>query len=164
MQHHMLGSSSVRAGVDLNSCPWMEIALQKFRLQQPKPDAKVSEVYGMLDAVHVQRVTDNHCTSWCSAFVNWCLKQKGYEGTNNALARSWLDWGKPCGSSWGCVAIVVQPFSHVGFYVMEKNGVHYILGGNQNDQDHHKAFRSVNIDKFLARCIIEYRMPDTKAK
>jgi hypothetical protein len=32
-------------------------------------------------------------TSWCSAFVNWCLKRAGHEGTGSALALSWLRWG-----------------------------------------------------------------------
>lgn len=36
----------------------------------------------------------NDETSWCSAFVNWTMKQAGVAGTNSAAARSWLNWGK----------------------------------------------------------------------
>ena len=30
--------------------------------------------------------------SWCSAFVNWCVRQSGITGTRSATARSWLHW------------------------------------------------------------------------
>src|SRR6266852_1684634 len=30
--------------------------------------------------------------SWCSAFVNWCMRQSGIVGTHSAMARSWLHW------------------------------------------------------------------------
>lgn len=35
----------------------------------------------------------NDETAWCSAFVNWTMKQAGVRGTNSAAARSWLSWG-----------------------------------------------------------------------
>ncbi len=35
----------------------------------------------------------NDETAWCSAFVNWTMKQAGVPGTNSAAARSWLNWG-----------------------------------------------------------------------
>lgn len=36
----------------------------------------------------------NDETSWCSAFVNWTMQRAGVQGTNNAAARSWLQWGQ----------------------------------------------------------------------
>ena len=31
---------------------------------------------------------------WCSSFVNWVMRQTGYQGTNSARAISWKTWGK----------------------------------------------------------------------
>ena len=46
-------------------------------------------------------------TSWCSAFVNWCMLQARYRGTNNAAARSWLAYGQALSSPRpGCVVIL----------------------------------------------------------
>src|SRR5258707_11602572 len=36
--------------------------------------------------------TKKESTSWCSAFVNWCMRQSGIAGTRSAAARSWLKW------------------------------------------------------------------------
>jgi uncharacterized protein (TIGR02594 family) len=61
-------------------------------------------------------------TSWCSAFVNWCMTQAGKRGTNNAAARSWLGFGQALSSPRpGCVVILWResPSSwkgHVGFF------------------------------------------------
>jgi uncharacterized protein (TIGR02594 family) len=77
-------------------------------------------------------------TPWCSAFVNWCLKQAGYEGTNHALARSWLDWGQPIEiPRRGCIVVFqrAQIFGHVGFYLEDTEYSIKILGGNQQNQD-----------------------------
>jgi uncharacterized protein (TIGR02594 family) len=38
---------------------------------------------------------DENETPWCSSFVNWYVEQGGLQGTRSALARSWLDSGKP---------------------------------------------------------------------
>jgi uncharacterized protein (TIGR02594 family) len=36
--------------------------------------------------------TKTESTSWCSAFVNWCMRQSGISGSRSAAARSWLHW------------------------------------------------------------------------
>jgi uncharacterized protein (TIGR02594 family) len=72
---------------------------------------------------------------WCSAFVNWCLRQAGITGTNNALASSWKNWG---GTLTGpkCGAIVCFSWAgshridHVAF-CDEVGGKFKRLGGNQ---------------------------------
>jgi uncharacterized protein (TIGR02594 family) len=78
---------------------------------------------------------------WCSAFVNWCMKQAGIEGTHSAAARSWLDWGVPLlKPKLGCVIVFSRPLGgpqsgHVGFYVgTNVNGAYSVLGGNQGDR------------------------------
>src|SRR5262249_35537454 len=34
--------------------------------------------------------TENN--SWCSAFVNFCMRQAGIVGTHSSMAKSWLHW------------------------------------------------------------------------
>jgi uncharacterized protein (TIGR02594 family) len=75
-------------------------------------------------------------TPWCSAFVNWCLRQAGYERTKNALARSWLSWGQPIDTPRrGCIVVFQREkkFGHVGFYLEETEAHIKVLGGNQQD-------------------------------
>lgn len=78
---------------------------------------------------------------WCSAFVNWCHVQAGIKGTNNAAARSWLDWGVEV--EWppapGDVVVLWRNSKngykgHVGFYVGETKTHIKILGGNQGNK------------------------------
>ncbi len=102
-------------------------------------------------------------TSWCSAFVNWCVERAGYEGTDSAWARSWLNWGKDAGSDPPIGAIVVlqrppDPTSgHVGFLVEKPNlalpveqRVIGLLGGNQSD--------SVKVSSYPATRLLGYRV------
>lgn len=97
-------------------------------------------------------------TPWCSAFVNWCMRRAGLEGTNNAAARSWLNWGVPlAGPRLGCVVVFwrVSPSDwrgHVGFFVAEQ-GQHAldILGGNQNN--------SVSIAPYPRSQVLGFRWP-----
>lgn len=72
---------------------------------------------------------------WCSAFVNWCLRQDGIIGTNHALAASWKDWGEKLdGPQAGAIALFSWKgtrIDHVAF-VDEVNGELKMLGGNQS--------------------------------
>ena len=75
-------------------------------------------------------------TPWCSAFVNWCLEQTGYERTKNALARSWLSWGRAVTTPRrGCIVVFRRDkiFGHVGFYLAETATHIKVLGGNQQN-------------------------------
>ena len=163
--NELLGHAALLAGVDLQRSPWMEFALWKLRTQQPASPAAESDVFRFLDTVkdssnpklpHVQH-WDHKCTPWCSAFVNWCLKNANYPGTNDALAIRWLDWGKASHPYWGAVAVITSPVQHVGFYILEKNGHRYILGGNQGGRTGHLS--SVTIAAFGHHCHISYRAP-----
>lgn len=100
--------------------------------------------------------------SWCSSFVNWCFKQAGIKGTNNAAARSWLNWGTELKEpKQGCVVIYwrVAPDSwqgHVGFVDRVEAGKVYTLGGNQSD--------AVNIKAFPVSQVLGYRWPKGDSK
>ena len=85
-------------------------------------------------------------TSWCAAFVNWCLRRADTDGTDCAWAQSFLDWGDPVwarGDSGlrqkaqvGDVAVFQLESDtcqgHVAFVAgFESDTVIEVLGGNQ---------------------------------
>jgi len=91
-------------------------------------------------------------TAWCAAFVNWCLEQAGEQGTNHALARSFIDWGYEIEPP-RLGAIVVIRYGgnrdsttgsmggfHVGFLIREGRYSYRILGGNQRDSVSYRNF------------------------
>jgi uncharacterized protein (TIGR02594 family) len=88
-------------------------------------------------------------TPWCSSFVNFCLEQAGYVGTDNALARSWLRWGlEEVDPKLGAICVIRRRKEgadaatggrrgyHVGFVAegLHQRGQLKLLGGNQRDQ------------------------------
>lgn len=95
--------------------------------------------------------------SWCSSFIHWCLAQAGVAGTGSALARSWLDWGKPLAEPRpGCIAVLWResPDSwkgHVGFYLRHDAAQVWLLGGNQLGR--------VCENAYPLACALAYRWP-----
>ena len=90
-------------------------------------------------------------TAWCAAFVNWCLKQAGEEGTGSALARSFVNWGVPCDDRLGAICVIKykghadantgsRAGFHVGFLVRVTSHSYRILGGNQRDEVSYRNF------------------------
>lgn len=112
-----------------------------------KKEIGVKEVAG---EEHSPRILEYHSTTllranrdevpWCSAFVNWCVLQCGINGTNDAMARSWLDWGEELKQPEpGCIVVLWRKrrdsvFGHVGFYVAHDDENVFILGGNQGNR------------------------------
>lgn len=90
---------------------------------------------------------------WCAAFVNWCLKEAGFNGTGKGLAKSYLSWGMECGPSIGAIAImnrgVDHTKGHVSFVLQDNGDFVYTIGGNQRD--------SVTITTVLRKNIISFR-------
>jgi uncharacterized protein (TIGR02594 family) len=83
--------------------------------------------------------TTLHATSdevpWCAAFVNWCLRQAGINGTGSAAAVSYLKWGIETDRLPGAVIVLRTPAGHhVGFYAGEDPTHIRLIGGNQSDQ------------------------------
>lgn len=85
---------------------------------------------------------------WCSSFVNWCFVKSGIEGTDNALARSWVTWGEKVELGYwrlGDVMVIKRrrkgrdrrTGSRGGYHVLFPYRIsqRYIvgLGGNQRD-------------------------------
>jgi uncharacterized protein (TIGR02594 family) len=144
--------------------PWLDVA---------KKEVGQCEVAGCIDN---PRIVEYHATTtlhashdevpWCSAFVNWCLKQVGIKGTNSAAAKSWLNWGQSLAiPEVGCICVIRQKQKgtdaatgsatgyHVAFWEGEENGKVALLGGNQSDQVKVSHFNLASYE------IIGYRMP-----
>lgn len=76
--------------------------------------------------------------SWCSAFVNWCMRQSGIIGTHSAMARSWLHWHhgvKLDQPRIGAVVVFPRPpdpqQGHVAMVWNIRDNHLDVLGGNQ---------------------------------
>ncbi|MBC7603145.1 MAG: TIGR02594 family protein [Ramlibacter sp.] len=95
--------------------------------------------------------------SWCSSFVNWSLTQVGIAGTNSALARSWLEWGKPLAEPIpGCIAVLTRDDpagwkGHVGFFLRTDDERVYLWGGNQLEE--------VREHSYPVNTVLGYRWP-----
>lgn len=150
------------------SAPWYDIA---------QAEMGVKEILGANK--NNQRILDYHATTtlgaktdevpWCSSFVNWVTKQAGIEGTNNALANSWVDWGVDVSVPKKGDIVVIKRINknsdshntgsstgyHVGFYVTANKVAILLLGGNQGN--------SVKKSNFMLRSyeVVAYRRPRT---
>jgi uncharacterized protein (TIGR02594 family) len=134
------------------SAPWMDIAIAELGVHEDslpgQHNARIVEYH----QTTTLKATDDE-TPWCSAFVNWVMHQSGRNGTNSALAKSWLDWGVPVTNPTPGVIVVIKKktagFSqatgsptgfHVGFFVSLSPSYIRILGGNQSNQVRYSNF------------------------
>ena len=87
-------------------------------------------------------------TSWCAAFVNYCVKQNGYKYPHSLTAKSWLGAGKKVTEpKTGDIIIFWREKKsswkgHVAFFVEadKENGLVYCYGGNQDGKVCVKAY------------------------
>lgn len=92
--------------------------------------------------------------AWCALFINWVAWKAGYEFTNKANARSFLDIGEIVENpEIGDIIILERGNSswqgHVGLFINFYEEQVLILGGNQSD--------SVNISKYNKSKILGFR-------
>jgi len=83
-------------------------------------------------------------TAWCSAFVNFCADEAGYESTGKLNARSWLEVGEIIPLQYARKGDVVIFWrgsrsgwqGHVAFldHYNPQRDLIYHLGGNQNNE------------------------------
>ncbi|MFZ5911461.1 MAG: TIGR02594 family protein [Chloroflexota bacterium] len=142
--------------------PWMAIAEAEKGVSQIEGSAhnpRILEYLGATTNLGKSDVSRDE-TSWCSAFVNWCLKQAGYARTGNAAARSWLGWGQAIDTPRrGCIVVFKrgEKFGHVGFF-LEETGTHIkVLGGNQENPETGKS--EVSEKYFPKSALLGYRIP-----
>jgi uncharacterized protein (TIGR02594 family) len=151
----MLDSTEQSAG----DPPWMRVALGEIDVRElpgRRHNPRILEYHRTTGLS-----AENDETSWCSAFVNWCLRQAGIAGTDSAAARSWLNWGDPLEQPRrGAIAVLwrVKPQGwqgHVGFLDrighIDGRGHVWLLGGNQGDR--------VSIASFPLTRLLGYRWP-----
>jgi uncharacterized protein (TIGR02594 family) len=141
--------------------PWMAVARGELGQRDYRGPRHNPRVIEYLNTTTLQANNDE--TSWCSAFVNWCLLKAGLRGTNNAAARSWLAYGQALRTPRpGCIVILWResPSSwkgHVGFFEGFDVGNRVrLLGGNQGggvDWD------EVCVANFPQERILGYRWP-----
>jgi uncharacterized protein (TIGR02594 family) len=123
----------------MNTYPWFEIARQKLGEHEIPGSGANQFIVECLQTTSLDRrdsLSDE--TPWCSAFINWCMIEAGYEGTGSAWARSWLDWGRePEDAEFGQGVIVILErganYGHVGFLADWDDDRVKLLGGNQSD-------------------------------
>ena len=116
--------------------PWIDAARGEMGVRDiPGPKYNPRVVQYLNTTGHEENDDE---TSWCSAFVNWCMIQAGLTGTNNAAARSWLDYGRALDAARpGCIVVLWRqsPTSwkgHVGFFDGWDAGNRVrLLAGNQ---------------------------------
>lgn len=118
--------------------PWLPIALQEVGVKETPGAGTTTRISQYLQTCHLPATTTDE-TPWCSAFVNWCIQQAGFQGTQSASARSWQHWGMPANSPiLGSIAVLWRddPLSgkgHVGFFI-KRDATHvWLLGGNQGN-------------------------------
>lgn len=102
-------------------------------------------------------ITQGDETPWCSAFVNWVMRQGWIQGTDSLAARSWLTWGSRLQvPEFGAVGVLWResPDSwkgHVGFVLGATDQDVYLLGGNQGN--------AVSIRAYSRRRVLDWRYP-----
>jgi len=93
--------------------------------------------------------------AWCSAFMNWCLKKANLPYFKTLSARAMLKYGtKTEYPEIGDIVVLWRIsknsiYGHVGFFITEKKGVIYLLGGNQSN--------SVSTAPYQKKNLLEYR-------
>lgn len=139
---------------DPTTPPWLEIAEREIGIKEAPGNADNPRILEY-DAATSLGARDD-AVAWCSAFVNFCMKQVNVPRTNSASARSWLGWGQALASPRkGCVTVLRRGSNpvqgHVAFYVGEGTGQIRLLGGNQSDQ--------VKVSQFPKSMVLGYRWP-----
>jgi uncharacterized protein (TIGR02594 family) len=153
------GKSDVK--VPSSSFPWFAIAVKELGQAEVKGASANPRILEYLKSTNAggSALGESDETPWCSAFVNWCVTKSGYKGTNQALAKSWLDWGKPTDTPVpGCIVVFQRGTNsgHVAFYVGPSPKGIKVLGGNQGD--------TVSISNRTTDAVLGYRVPNDSDK
>ena len=131
---------------------WYALAVKEIGVKEipgSKHNARILEYHS---AVSMKATADE--VSWCSAFVNWCLKRGNVRGTNLANARSFLSWGKKVTDpKKGDICVFWRGAQdswqgHVGFYAGETKSAIIVLGGNQGNEVCYKKYPKSQLLEF----------------
>ncbi|WP_374489276.1 TIGR02594 family protein [Zoogloea sp.] len=148
-----LGSPLATIPADNKIAPWMEIAVREAKkwagYYESEAEATIArkkgrKVNGVIGTNYHQEVGTGFAsleTAWCAAFVNYCLKEAGYEYIKSAsalaISRSRL-FKKIEQPVYGAIVVYQNPKKptngHVGFVFQKTNDKDYaVLGGNQGN-------------------------------
>lgn len=133
----------------------LEIALSQIHIQEFKGEKDNPEVLKYFNDLGFNGSKLKDETSWCAAFINWCLKQACLEHQNKLTARSFLEIGKEVQDPQAGDIVVFWRESkkswkgHVAIYCREDKNFIYCLGGNQNNE--------VNISRYYKNRVLGYR-------
>lgn len=117
----------------------IEIALSEYGIHDilgPGSNPNVLKYYAKIG----QNWVKDDDVAWCAAFVGYCLEMANINSTKALNARSYLNWGKPTVvPKLGDIVILWRVaknsiYGHVSFFLKQKDGVVWCLGGNQDDQ------------------------------
>ncbi len=137
--------------------PWMDIAMAELGVKEVNGKGHNPRILEYLQSTTIGSWgAGRDETAWCSAFVNWVMEEAGIEGTNSAMARSWLNWGRKIDEPVvGCIVVLKRGTGnsgHVAFCADEPgNAFVYLLGGNQSD--------SVCVQYYKLKDVLGYRLP-----
>lgn len=148
-----------------SEAPWLNIAqAEKSLMEESKPNLHSARI------VEYQKTIINKDSAdevlWCSAFINWVMAQVKRNGTNSAMAKSWLKWGMPAihpargdivvlriKNAAATAGVSANWGYHVGFYLSSTPRHVRLLGGNQSYQVTEANFSLKEYD------VVGYRRP-----
>lgn len=117
----------------------IEVALLEYGEREVPGASDNPQILQMArDCAFIDYVHDS--TAWCSLFANWVCWKVALERSKSLAARSWLDAGVAVDTPEQADIVVfwrIDPkgtLGHVGFPICRRNGLLYVLGGNQQDQ------------------------------
>lgn len=118
--------------------PWLSIARGEMSVAEIRGTEHNPRILMYFTSTTFRAEADE--VPWCSAFANWCMLQAKLPRTNNAKARSWLQYGVALQAPLPGAIMVYSAdgrgpdAGHVGFWVparMPIPGHDSVLGGNQ---------------------------------
>ena len=130
------GDATARLTVNV---PWLNVAVKELGEKEIVGDEDNPRIVEYLHTTTLsERDAAQDETAWCSAFVNWCMKQVNAPRTRDAWAQSWLNWGQPLAEPRQGAITVFRRFrdgseigGHVAFFVEARGSKLLVLGGNQ---------------------------------
>jgi len=131
-----------------------KIALSQYGVKEIPGSEHSPEVLKYFHDGGFTEIRDDE-TSWCSAFMCWCMFKAGIPHTGSLAARSWLNWGKQVHEAQTGDVVIYWRESlsswqgHVGFFIRKEDSYIYTLGGNQSN--------SVCILKYSDKQLLGYR-------
>jgi uncharacterized protein (TIGR02594 family) len=134
---------------------WLATARQEIGVREKIGRGSNPRITDYFQATGYEHRLKDDSVPWCSAFMNWVMKEAGYNGTLSLAARSWMAWGRPIKPRIGAVLVFKrgkEPWQgHVGLHAGEEGDFYLVLGGNQGD--------AVSIERYAKHRLLGARWP-----